>query len=308
MGATIDALTADDLQAARAVLAEACRFDRAAEVAEEKLFGPSPHGHPMALAARLGGAVVGVAAACCDRVRVLAVATAARGRGVGSALLAACEQHVWAGAHRRVRVLDEPGNYLAPGVDLDNHETIAWLGRRGYVRRDEHENLVVDLIDNPRVSPARAAELADGCAARGYTIRRACLDELEAISAHVSIGFGGAWPFEIERAATRAPCGLFVAERDGRVAAFAAHDGNNRGLGWFGPAGTWPEHRGQGLGEALLIACLVDVAATHARSEIAWIGPREFYQRALGPMTTRRFAVLTRDAPHRRATLPPAMR
>jgi GNAT superfamily N-acetyltransferase len=113
----------------------------------------------------------------------------------------------------------------------------------------------------------------------------------------VSIGFGGAWPFEIERAATRTPCGLFVAERDGRIAAFAAHDGNNRGLGWFGPAGTWPEHRGQGLGEALLIACLVDVAAHQARSEIAWIGPREFYTRALGPLATRKFAVLTRDAP-----------
>ncbi|MBL8620890.1 MAG: GNAT family N-acetyltransferase [Myxococcales bacterium] len=308
MGATIDALTADDLPAARAVLADACRFDRAADVAEEKLFGASPRGQPLALAARVDGALVGVAAASCDRVRVLAVAPAARGRGVGSALLTACEQHVWAGAHRRVRVLDEPGNYLAPGIDVDNVDTIAWLGRRGYVRRDEHENLVVDLRDNPRVSAARAAELADACAARGYAIRRAQLDELDAISAHVSIGFGGAWPFEIERAATRTPCGLFVAERDGRVAAFAAHDGNNRGLGWFGPAGTWPEHRGQGLGEALLIACLVDVAAVHARSEIAWIGPREFYTRALGPLGTRKFAVLTRETPHRRATLPPAMR
>ena len=308
MGVTLDALTAEDLAAARAVLTEACRFDRVAEVAEEKLFGPSPHGQPVALAARQGGALVGVAAACCDRVRVLAVAPAARGRGVGAALLAACEQHVWAGAHRRVRILDEPGNYLAPGVDLENHETIAWLGRRGYIRRDEHENLIVELRDNPRVTAARAAELADGCAARGYAIRRARLDELDAISAHVSIGFGGAWPFEIERAATRTPCGLFVAERDGRIAAFAAHDGNNRGLGWFGPAGTWPEHRGQGLGEALLIACLVYVAAHQARSEIAWIGPREFYTRALGPLATRKFAVLTRDAPHRRATLPPAMR
>ena len=51
-----------------------------------------------------------------------------------------------------------------------------------------------------------------------------------------------------------------------------------------------------------------NVAAVHPRSEIAWIGPREFYERALGPMVTRRFAVVTRDTPHRRSTIPPAAR
>ncbi|MBK9035601.1 MAG: GNAT family N-acetyltransferase [Myxococcales bacterium] len=308
MVATIDELTAADLPAARTLLAAACAFDRAAEVAEEKLLGHAPHGAPHAFAARADGALVGVATASGDRIRLLAVAPHARGQGIGTALLHACEETIWAGAHRWARVLDEPGNYLAPGVDVDNHETLAWLGRRGYVRRDEHENLVVDVRANPRISAARATELAERCADRGYTLRRARADELDALSAAISIGFGGAWPFEIERAAGHAPCGLHLAEHHGRIAAFAAHDGNNRGLGWFGPAGTWPEHRGQGLGEALLIACLVDVAAHHPRAEIAWIGPREFYERALGPMTTRRFAAMARHTPSRRTTVPPMMR
>lgn len=303
MAATIDELTAADLPAARAVLAASCAHDRAAEVAEEKLLGPSPRGQPTALAARAGGELIGVAAASGDRIRVLAVTPRARGRGVGAALLTACEQVIWAGAHRRARVLDEPGNYLAPGVDVANADTIAWLGRRGYQLRDEHESLRVELRDHPRISRARALALAERCAARGYAIRRASAAELPTVSAAISLGFGGAWPFEIERAAAGEPSGLHVAERGGRLAAFAAHDGNNRGLGWFGPAGTWPEHRGQGLGEALLIACLADVAERHPTTEIAWIGPREFYQRALGPLTTRRFAVLARDAPRR--TKPP---
>jgi len=72
------------------------------------------------------------------------------------------------------------------------------------------------------------------------------------------------------------------------------HDGNNRGLGWFGPTGTWPAHRGRRLGEALLMACLADVAEHHARCEVAWIGPRAFYDKVAGIAGERRFVVLRR--------------
>lgn len=305
MVATLSELTPSDLPAARDLLAAACTFDRVAAVAEEKLFGLSPRGAPSSFGARLGGILVGVGVASGDRVRLIAVHPAARKQGIGSALLAECERVIWSNAARRARVCDEPGNYLAPGIDVDNADTVDWLERRGYQRRDEHENLVVDVRTNPKVSAARATELADRAAARGYEVRRARPDEVEDLSAAISIGFGGAWPFEIERACCNAPCGLHVAARDGRIAAFAARDGNNRGLGWFGPAGTWPEHRGQGLGEALLIAALVDIAVDHERAEIAWIGPKEFYEKTVGTVRARRFAVMTRDAPGRRSTIPP---
>ncbi|MEJ7598428.1 MAG: hypothetical protein WKG01_11000 [Kofleriaceae bacterium] len=106
--------------------------------------------------------------------------------------------------------------------------------------------------------------------------------------------FGGAWPFEVARALAHDPPAVHVAMRDGAYCAFAAHDGNNRGIGWFGPTGTWPAHRGQGLGEATLIACLVDVGAAHGRCEVAWIGPRPFYDKAAGIVDERRFVLLTR--------------
>jgi hypothetical protein len=113
--------------------------------------------------------------------------------------------------------------------------------------------------------------------------------------AAVAAEFGGAWPFEVERALGHAPCGVHVAiDTGGSYCAFAAHDGNNRGLGWFGPTGTWPAHRGKGLGEALLLACLVDIAAEHARCEVAWIGPRSFYEKAAGIADERRFVALAK--------------
>ncbi len=276
------------------MLAAACAFDRAADVADEKLFDPSPRGLPRTFGAWEGEALVGVAAVGGARIRVLAVAPTARGRGIGSALLAACEVDAKAAGETTLRTLDQPGNYLAPGIDEANAETIAWLERRGWVRASEPRmNVLIDVRDNPRVSAERAEYLITAAARRGYEVRRAEADEIELLAA-VATEFGGAWPFELERALRYVPTGVHVALKDGIYCAFAAHDGNNQGLGWFGPTGTWPAHRGQGLGEALLVACLVDVAVTHAQCEVAWIGPRPFYDKVAGVAADRRFVLLTR--------------
>jgi GNAT superfamily N-acetyltransferase len=282
------------LPEATAVLARSCAFDRAAEVADEKLFGAGPRGGPEPLGAWDGEALIGVAAIAGNRIRVLAVVPEARRRGAGGALLAACEAAARAAGQTALRTLDQPGNYLAPGIDERNALAIGWLERRGWRRLDEPRlNVQIDVRDNPRVSAARAGELAAAAAGRGYQVRRARRDERGLLDA-VAAEFGGAWPFELARALALDPPGVHVAVQDGAYCAFAAHDGNNRGLGWFGPAGTWPAHRGRGLGEALLLACLVDVAAHHARCEVAWIGPRPFYDKVAGIAADRRFVVLTR--------------
>jgi GNAT superfamily N-acetyltransferase len=292
----IDELARAQLPEATRVLAAACAFDRAADVADEKLFGPgATPPAPRALGAWDGAQLVGVAAVADRWLRVLAVAPDARGRGAGTALLAEAERCARAAGAPRLRALDQPGNYLAPGVDVRNAEAIAWLERRGFARGEElRANCLIAVRDNPRVSSARAAESAERCRALGYEVRRARPDETALLDA-TRAEFGGAWPFELARALAVAPeSGVHVALRDGAYCAFAAHDGNNSGLGWFGPTGTWPAHRGRGLGEALLLACLVDVAAAHARCEVAWIGPRAFYDKVGGVVEDRAFAVLTK--------------
>ena len=290
----IDALDRSELAAATAVLAAACAFDRAADVADEKLFGDGPTGAARALGAWDGDRLVGVAAVAGNRIRVLAVSPDARGRGTGSALLARCEELARAAGQTTLRTLDQPGNYLAPGIDERNVDTITWLERRGWLRAGEpRENVLIDVRDNPRVTAARAVELATRAASHGYEVRRARPDETALLDA-VTAEFGGAWPFELARALAYPPSGVHVALHGGAYCAFAAHDGNNRGLGWFGPTGTWPAHRGKGLGEALLLACLVDVAVHHARCEVAWIGPRPFYDKVAGVAADRRFVLLTR--------------
>jgi len=286
-----------DLPAARDVLAAACPFDRAADVAEEKLFAPGAGAPAAAWGALDRGALIGLAVASGRWLRLLAVAPGARRRGAGTLLLTAAERAVAAAGAGRARTLDQPGNYLAPGVDLRNQEAIAWLERRGYRRIRENENLLIDLAGNPRVTAARRDELAARAAAVGYQVRRARPPDRAPLLDAIDRAFGRAWPHEVARALDHTPATVHVALTGaGEVAAFAAHDGNNRGLGWFGPTGTLEPHRGRGLGEALLIACLVDVVgAGHATCEVAWIGPRRFYERAAGVAGARRFLVLEKE-------------
>jgi mycothiol synthase len=307
-------LTRAELAAAELVLADACPFDRATDVAEEKLFGDAPAGPAMAFGAWEDSELVGVAAISARWLRVIAVVPRARRQGVGSALLAACEEQARAyvaglataptsaptgtpatTTPLRLRVLDQPGNYLAPGVDERNTDAIAWLEKRGFERGAElRENVLIHVRGNPKVTPERLAQSIAAAAERGYEVRRARIDERDALSEAIRAEFGGAWPFEIARAFAHEPAGVHVAIKAGAYCAFAAHDGNNRGLGWFGPTGTWPAHRGQGLGEATLLACLLDVAAEHSQCEVAWIGPRPFYEKVAGIASTRRFVALSK--------------
>jgi mycothiol synthase len=284
------------LSEAELVLADACAFDRATEVADEKLFGPGPSSAAQAFGAWDGNDLVGVAAISARWLRVIAVVPRARKAGAGSALLAACESAARAEGTAKLSALDQPGNYLAPGIDERNIDAIAWLEKRGWHKSGEPRlNVLIDVRGNPRVSALRAAETAARAVGHGYDVRRAREDEREALCAAIAGEFGGAWPFEVERALGHEPAGVHVAMRDGAYCGFAAHDGNNRGLGWFGPTGTWPEHRGKGLGEALLMACLVDVAAEHSQCEVAWIGPRPFYEKVAGISSDRNFVPMVKE-------------
>jgi GNAT superfamily N-acetyltransferase len=286
-----------DLDEARDLLGVACAHDAAAQVAEEKLFGPAPPPHPtFGLGARAGGALVGVVVVSGRWLRLIAVRPGARRRGVGRALLDAAATHARSWGATRLRTGDQPGNYLAPGIDARDAETIGFFLRRGFVEVARTENLTVPLAGNPLVTPARAAALAAAAADRGYQVRRSAPADAAALLDFARTAFSPTWAFEVARALAISPPAVHIALTGGQIVAFAAHDGNNRGLGWFGPAGTAPEHRGRGLGAALLVPCLLDVAAAgRPESAIAWIGPRAFYEKEAGARAGRSFVVLERE-------------
>jgi mycothiol synthase len=296
---TVEDLPRDALEVARALLVRACPYDPVETVAEEKLFGSSPTGIGAAatLGAWTGDRLVGVSAQAGRWLRLIAVDPEARERGIGHALLDEVIARARVAGVHKLRVGDQPGNYLGPGVDERNHVLLEWLEKRGFQWWGGNANLKVPLRDNAKVTPARAREQAEAVAADGFELRRARMDDAAALL-ELAHEFLPSWAFEAELALRRNdPPAVHVAVQrgSGRLAAFAAHDGNNRGLGWFGPAGARPEYRGKGLGAALLVRCLLDVAATGAEwATIAWIGPREFYERMVGAVDDRMFVVMER--------------
>jgi len=279
------------------LLAESCQHDDIAVVAEEKLHGPAANSvWQVALTTQRDDGLAGVAVVSGHWLRLLAVSPKKRRQGVGTALLesveALCREH----GETRLRTMDQPGNYLSPGISVRNEETIRWLEKRGFREVHRNHNLLIDVQKNPRVSAQALAE-ATSALPPGYQARRAARSDVPALTQAVREEFSAGWAFEIESAITRLGGAVHVATApDGTWAAFAAHDGNNNGLGWFGPAGTWPAHRKKGIGKALLLACLLDVAkAGLHHCTISWIGPRPFYSQVAGIEQEHEFVVLEKD-------------
>ncbi len=283
-------LPTTELPSATALLVASYPYDRLDVVAGEKLFGENGARRGSVLGAYDGdGVLCGVVAFAGRWIKVLGVPPSRRRRGIGSALLAAVE----AAVGQPLRIADHPGNYLTPGVDVRDESAAAFLRARGFRQTGEVENLRAPIAGNALIDRARHASLVHAAEIAGYACRRATPEELPSLTAWIAGAFASVWALEAERA-RRGPCAALhvaapIADPHAYVA-FAAADGNNQGLGWFGPAGTDPAHRGKKLGETLLLACLLDVAALPEAGVIAWIGPKPFYARAVGAVDDRRFS------------------
>jgi len=285
----IRALSREHLPLARALLMDALPHDRVGVVAEEKLFGGDGARAGIALGAFEADRLDGVVASAGRWIKLLAVEPRMRRRGIGTQLLERARE---AAAGGKLRVLDHPGNYLSPGLDVRYGEARGWFERRGFRGVMEVENLRAPLDDNPLVSDARLAAATARAAERGYVVKRAESAIRDVLLGWIAKAFAPVWAHETARAMDGPRAAVHVALQNNLPVAFAAADGNNQGLGWFGPAGTDEAHRGRGLGEALLIACLLDVRGLPEGGVIAWIGPKEFYRKACGAVEDRRFVQL----------------
>lgn len=310
----LDAESGTDLLAAAALFEAALPWDHAKGVAAEKLFsGNGGRRRGYALGGFDGGVLIGALAMAGRWIKLLAVHPEARRRGIGSALLEAARRHLdreaeAAGTPRpKLRIGDHSGNYLSPGVDVREEAGQAFLRSRGFVEVARNMNLRAPLLGNPCLSDERTAQLERRVDQAGYAVRRATAADVPSLLELASRSFSPVWAHEVSRAlgpelggapAAHTPelfegasVHLAVQKSSGNVVGFAAHDGNNRGLGWFGPTGVLLEHRGHGAGELMLLACLRDVLDRPDGGVIAWVGPVEYYARACGARPDRHFVV-----------------
>jgi GNAT superfamily N-acetyltransferase len=261
-----------DLPQLRALFARAndVPYDLPA-VAEEKCFDRGIAGAPVARVYERDGIMQGAAVTCGRWLRILIVDRNARGQGIGTKLLDDA-------ASRGARVIAaEPGNYFTPGVP---EPLVPFFARRGYAEDASTWNLHCEL------SRLRVDE--------STRVRRAARDEADRVLDFVEREFGRIWRFEAAHGFECELPPIFIAEQDGVIAGFAAHDVNNRGLGFFGPTGVVRALRGRGLGCELLLASLDDLRRLgHARAVIPWTDAIGFYRKCCGAEPAYRFVTMS---------------
>lgn len=112
-------------------------------------------------------------------------------------------------------------------------------------------------------------------------IRRGLVPEKHHILHWIGEHFRAGWVSEADVCFARHPVSCYIATRGNELAGFACYDATMRGF--FGPTGVAEELRGQGIGTALLLACLHDMRAQgYGYAIIGAAGPVDYYQKACG--------------------------
>ena len=138
-------------------------------------------------------------------------------------------------------------------------------------------DLLVRLYDLP-VFEAEAR-----MAAAGIIVRRALAPEGHIVLAWIGKHFYPGWVSEASKGLAQNPSTVWLAVKDGKLLGFACHDTTAKGF--FGPTGVDAAARGQGIGEALLIATLRGMReAGYGYAVIGDPGPVAFYQKRLDAM------------------------
>ena len=110
----------------------------------------------------------------------------------------------------------------------------------------------------------------------GIVIRKALTCEKHQVVVWVGEVFGKLWASECDIAFARQPVCCYLATKDRKLIGFACYDSSMKNF--FGPVGVTKEHRGKGVGTALLFKSLHAMAAGgYAYAIVGDAGSPEFY-------------------------------
>ncbi len=137
-------------------------------------------------------------------------------------------------------------------------------------------DMLVQLLKLPPLEP-----LLTDLRTRGVIVRRAHPFESTAIRQFIEKNFSTGWADEVMPCYARQPISLWIAIRGGKVIGFGAYEATRRNF--FGPTGVLEAERGNGIGKALLLACLHGMRDMgYAYGIIGGVGPIPFYEKAVG--------------------------
>jgi ribosomal protein S18 acetylase RimI-like enzyme len=112
-------------------------------------------------------------------------------------------------------------------------------------------------------------------------VRKPLAPEFTAVVRWVAETFGAGWSSEASAALSNRPISLFIAQQGNDLQGFCCYDATARGF--VGPIGVLDSARGQGIGAALLLACLHDMRTMGYGYAIAGhVGAPDFFRKVAG--------------------------
>lgn len=137
-------------------------------------------------------------------------------------------------------------------------------------------DMLVKLYELPPLQP-----VLDELKERGIIVRKPIGPENYPVIKWIRDNFGEGWAGESENAFFNSPKTIYIAERDGKMLGFACYDATVKGF--FGPTGVAESERKQGIGRALLLACLHGLYNDgYGYGVIGGAGPVGFYNKVCG--------------------------
>ena len=141
-----------------------------------------------------------------------------------------------------------------------------------------------DMLVNLYPLPT-APGLEDNLRAKGITIKKALAPDMSKIIAFTEENGHPGWADEIRVCFMNQPVSCYIAVKDKAIIGFGCYEATARGF--FGPTLVAESARRQGVGKALLLACLASLRELgYAYAFIGWPAPEaiNFYQEATGGM------------------------
>ena len=264
-----------------------------AEILKEKLYGDPDWNPESTFITEKQGHIVGFMQGVFRDVRgmrygyikLMAVEKICRKQGIAKSMYLQLEKYFIANNVDAVRIYDVPLNYFMPGIDPRYTAAVCFAERTGFLRNGDTSNLDVELQNQDWSVAAKIKKLRE----QNIEVSRAT----DADRAEITELLGKdwqLWQYEVDRAFKSNPPSIHIARLNGKIRAFSAHNGNNKGTGWFGPMLTHDDMRGKGIGGVLLKLCLQDMKEEGLeKSIIPWVGPIPFYAHHANAKVARLF-------------------
>lgn len=218
-------------------------------------------------------------------IKFLAVHPDHKRKGIAKNIYLQIEQGIIEKGIKKIRLVESWPNYYMPGIDPFYTEAVAFFERFGYIKVGDAANLICDL-ESQNFDTTDDEEKAKTI---GVEIRRSEQTDTDTFMKWTAKNFKE-WRFEISNALKNDPISVHLAILNNEIIAFSAYEGNNRGLGWFGPVGTTEAARGKGVGGILLKRCLQDMKdAGHKEAIIPWVAHIPFYMHYINSKVNRIF-------------------